>query len=650
MIRLTIVIPAYNAEPYLTELLDCLSPQITDEVEVIVIDDGSRQQVMTDHKWCKVIRQKNQGCSTARNVGIDKAQGEYISFIDADDLVSKDFVKKILEKTKSHKYEVIEFSWKSLTPNMWNLSHKLQSDIDRLPNPSVCTRVFKRSFIGDTRFNVKKDSTEDEDFSRKLGYLGHEREIYVGVITDFMYFYRDDVPMSKTKRYAEGLMNTKRVIYYYDHVDADRTDILEAIKEDDEVNEVYLMTRRCDIPGIDRWCQIIPPTSTWAHIAKGEKTDRIVVRKPPVRTQVVIYRKHINTVGGLRTFTRQFIEELSDKYDITILCRTCDEASYAEFTPKVRVIADTIRKASDGRLIPIDTGGSGQPIVCDSLVVLSMLDALPTNVISGKIIRMVHTCKTQSDWEVPNDYDELIWVSDTSRRSFKGEDGIVLHNMIKAPDQKALILVSATRFPAPDKGDIERRMRRLSKMLTEAAVPHVWLNFSDGALPDPPKYFYNMGPSEQMPQIIKSADYLVALSDSECWSYACLEALTSGTALICTPFPSTQEMGVIDGVNAHVVPFDMEFDVRKLLKVPEFTYEYDNKAIAKEWIKILGNTKPRKDYRPDRMVLIEVLQDYTDVMQNRVMATGTVYQVTEARARQIQSSLPGYIRIVGEKT
>ena len=69
MIRLTIVIPAYNAEPYIYELLDCLAPQITDEVEVIVIDDGSRQQVTTDHKWCKVIRQKNQGCSTARNKG-----------------------------------------------------------------------------------------------------------------------------------------------------------------------------------------------------------------------------------------------------------------------------------------------------------------------------------------------------------------------------------------------------------------------------------------------------------------------------------------------------------------------------------------------------------------------------------------------------
>ena len=647
MIRLTIVIPAYNAEPYLSELLDCLAPQITDEVEVIVIDDGSRQQVKTDYKWCKVIRQENQGVGSARNLGIDKAQGEYVSFIDADDLVSKDFVSKILEKTKSHKYEVLEFSWKSLTTKMWNITHKLENDKNRLPNPSVCTRAFKRSFIGKTRFNIKKDSTEDEDFSRKMGYLGHEKDIDVGVIPDFMYYYRDDVPMSKTKKYAKGLMNTKRVIYYYDHVDADRTDILDQIKKDDEVNEVFLMTYRCDIPGMDRWCQIIKPRSEWAHIIKGEKTDKIILRKPPVRTQVVIYRRHINTVGGLTTFFRHFIDELGDKYDITLLCRSITETSFAEFMPKVRIIADTIQRETDGRLIPINAGGSAQPIVCDSLLIPSMLDPLPTNVTADKIIRMVHTCKTQSDWEVPKDYDELLWVSETAKRSFKGEDGIVLHNMIKAPDQRALILVSATRFPAPDKGDIERRMRRLSRMLNEAKIPHIWLNFSDGALQDPPAHFYNMGSSEMMPQIIKAADYVVSLSDSECWSYACLEALTAGTALICTPFPSTVEMGVQDGVNAHVIPFNMDFDVTKLLKVPKFKYEYDNESIKKEWMRILGNTKPRHDYQPDKMVLVEVLEEFRDTLLDKIMPVGTVYQMMEARARHIVATQPRLIRIVG---
>ena len=72
------------------------------------------------------------------------------------------------------------------------------------------------------------------------------------------------------------------------------------------------------------------------------------------------------------------------------------------------------------------------------------------------------------------------------------------------------------------------------------------------------------------PEIIRAADYLVQLSDSECWSYACLEALTAGTPLICTPFPSIYEMGVKDKVHAHIIPFDMDFDVEILKKVPHF--------------------------------------------------------------------------------
>ena len=156
--KLSIIIPYYNAEPYTSELLKVLAPQITEEVEVILVDDGSKKPFRTNQPFVKVIRQQNRGCSHARNVGIDKAKGDYISFIDADDLVSRFFVSKVLEKTKDEP-DVIEMSWKSLTSNGWNLTAKLNSQEDRLTNPSVCTRVFKRSFIGDVRFNEKKDST-----------------------------------------------------------------------------------------------------------------------------------------------------------------------------------------------------------------------------------------------------------------------------------------------------------------------------------------------------------------------------------------------------------------------------------------------------------------------------------------------------------
>ena len=169
-IGLSIIIPYYNGGSYTEELLDRLDPQITDEVEVILVDDGSEKPFKTDYPWCKVIRKKNGGCASARNRGLNVAKGRYIAFIDADDMVPEYFVEKLLKKTEGD-YDIIDFSWKSLTFEGKQHNYVLRSDKDRLPNPSVCTRAFKRSFIGDIRFNEKKDSTEDEDFSRKVGYL-----------------------------------------------------------------------------------------------------------------------------------------------------------------------------------------------------------------------------------------------------------------------------------------------------------------------------------------------------------------------------------------------------------------------------------------------------------------------------------------------
>ena len=87
MKKLSIIIPYYNGGEYTKALLDCLAPQVTKDVEVILVDDGSKEPFKTTEKWLKVIRKENGGVSSARNAGIDKATGEYITFVDHDDLL-----------------------------------------------------------------------------------------------------------------------------------------------------------------------------------------------------------------------------------------------------------------------------------------------------------------------------------------------------------------------------------------------------------------------------------------------------------------------------------------------------------------------------------------------------------------------------------
>lgn len=75
-IKLSVIIPYYELKEYTEELLKALAPQVNSEVEVLLIDDGSREPFKTEYKWCKVIRKENGGAGSARNVGIEKSKGK----------------------------------------------------------------------------------------------------------------------------------------------------------------------------------------------------------------------------------------------------------------------------------------------------------------------------------------------------------------------------------------------------------------------------------------------------------------------------------------------------------------------------------------------------------------------------------------------
>ena len=111
MIKLSIIIPYYKCLDKLLRLYKILRPQITPEVEVIIIDDGCNETVL-DTLDCIVIHlpTNSGGASVPRNVGLDTAQGDYIAFIDSDDTVSTFYVSNIL-KTIEKGYDYFYISW-----------------------------------------------------------------------------------------------------------------------------------------------------------------------------------------------------------------------------------------------------------------------------------------------------------------------------------------------------------------------------------------------------------------------------------------------------------------------------------------------------------------------------------------------------------
>ncbi|MFA5864845.1 MAG: glycosyltransferase [Phycisphaerae bacterium] len=100
----SVIIPCYNGSPFITEAIQSVLNQTVPVMEIIVVDDGSTDDSAAIAERfgppVRVIRQKNAGVSEARNRGIREAKGEWIAFLDADDLWQSDKLEKQFSKTK----------------------------------------------------------------------------------------------------------------------------------------------------------------------------------------------------------------------------------------------------------------------------------------------------------------------------------------------------------------------------------------------------------------------------------------------------------------------------------------------------------------------------------------------------------------------
>ena len=109
----TVIVPVYKVEPYLRRCLDSIVNQTYRNLEIILIDDGSPDNcgVICDEyaeidKRIKVIHKKNGGLSSARNVGLDVFKGEYVSFVDSDDVVSLDMIEYLYDLLSDNNAEI----------------------------------------------------------------------------------------------------------------------------------------------------------------------------------------------------------------------------------------------------------------------------------------------------------------------------------------------------------------------------------------------------------------------------------------------------------------------------------------------------------------------------------------------------------------
>lgn len=190
MIKLSIIIPYYKTYEETIRLLDGLIPQLTNEIEVFLIDDGCNEERLDTYKdKINIIHlEENHGLSYARNRGIEKALGEYIVFVDSDDYVSDDYIETIIDKINTSEFDYCYFSWQMINkkdiirivdnPPTWNLA--------------VWNAVYKKDYL--VPFDEDVRFMEDVPFQIKMREKKGKKEI----IDKILYYYNDGRPGSLT--------------------------------------------------------------------------------------------------------------------------------------------------------------------------------------------------------------------------------------------------------------------------------------------------------------------------------------------------------------------------------------------------------------------------------------------------------------------
>lgn len=231
---ISIIVPAYNVERYLTVCLSSIEKQTYQNFEVILIDDGSKDSTgdicdaiaAKDNRF-KVIHQKNQGVSAARNAGIRAANGDYICFVDSDDKLQKEFLKGfelnydisiqgylLQEGEKKIPISYREFLSFDNVAKVYCLN-----DIHSAPFSKLC----KTEIINRNNIHFPEGISFSEDTIFFLQYIKFCKSIHVSENCNYVYYKREGSLTAKHHN-VEMLMKKEDMLFsLYDELFLDRS-------------------------------------------------------------------------------------------------------------------------------------------------------------------------------------------------------------------------------------------------------------------------------------------------------------------------------------------------------------------------------------------------------------------------------------------
>lgn len=207
MKKVSIIIPAYNCESYITKCIDSLVAQTYPSIEILVVNDGSKDGTRSVLKRYQekiiIIDQENGGVASARNAGLKHATGDFILFVDSDDYLDSDCVERIVRKQAETQADIVRFSYRLVYPD-----GRVEKPIDFFEEErfvtkpefrihiypyflsairfnSVWATLYKREIVDGLTFLSGMKTAEDAVFSLDA----YTRAQSALLVTDVFYYY-----------------------------------------------------------------------------------------------------------------------------------------------------------------------------------------------------------------------------------------------------------------------------------------------------------------------------------------------------------------------------------------------------------------------------------------------------------------------------
>lgn len=228
---ISVIVPVFRTEKYIERCLKSILNQTYDNIEIIVVDDGTDDNagIIADkyaetEPRIRVVHKKNGGLSSARNRGIEEASGKYISYVDSDDFIAKDFIEVLYSNLISNDCDIAKVEYEEVTfdePQDREASGETKvyegSQVEKafldLNIDSCCDILYKKELIGKTRFPEGRTS-EDIPYNFEI-FRKAIKFVNIPVVKYFYYHNPESISNGPLDKNMLNYVAFRKMIYEY---------------------------------------------------------------------------------------------------------------------------------------------------------------------------------------------------------------------------------------------------------------------------------------------------------------------------------------------------------------------------------------------------------------------------------------------------